>query len=66
MGYFTWVDAKIKKYAWMDVGCIKLSVAGFILMIAKVWEPLLSIEWYWYGLISVCAAIKPLSVVLQK
>lgn len=66
MGYFTWVDSKIKKYNWIDIGFIKLSVAGFILMLAKVWEPLLSLDWYWYGFISVLAAIKPVSILFQK
>ncbi len=66
MGYFTWVDEKIKRYTWKDIGCIKLGVAGFVLMVAKVWEPLLSIDWYWYGVISVFAAIKPVSSLFQK
>lgn len=41
-------------------------VAGFILMITKVWEQLLNLDWYWYGFISMCAAIKPVSIVFQK
>jgi hypothetical protein len=66
MGYFNWVDAKIRKYDWTDIGLIKLSVAGFVLMIAKVWTPLLSLDWSWYGIICVLAAIKPVSKLIQK
>ncbi len=36
-------------------------LAGFALAlaIAKLWEPLLALDWYWYALIGVLAAIKP-------
>jgi hypothetical protein len=66
VGYFDWIDAKIKKYNWTDIGLIKLSVAGFVLMIARVWKPLLSLDWSWYGIICVLAATKPVSKLLQK
>jgi hypothetical protein len=66
MGYFDWVDSRIKKYHWTDIGLIKLSVAGFVLMIAKVWDPLLSLNWYLYGLVSILAAVKPVFVLFKK
>ncbi len=56
----TLLDKKIKKMNWCDIQLIKLSVAGFILMLAKFWPGLLGLEWYWYGIIFVLAAIKPL------
>jgi len=28
-------------------------------MLAKLWAPLLSLEWYWYALVFVLAGIKP-------
>lgn len=59
-------DSKIKKLNWLDIQFIKLSVAGCILMIAKLWEPLLSLDWYWYAIIFVLAAIKPVYKVLGK
>jgi len=39
------------------MGLVKLSVFAFALMVAKLWEPILSLEWYWYGIIFVLAAI---------
>lgn len=66
MGYSDWIDSKIRKYHWVDIGLIKLSVAGFILMVAKVWDPLLSLDWYWYGLVSVLAAIRPVFIIFRK
>jgi len=66
MALGTLADAKIKKLNRVDIGFIKLSVAGAILMIAKLWEPLLSLDWYWYAIIFVLAAIKPAYKVLGK
>jgi hypothetical protein len=52
-------NKKVKKMDWLDIGMIKLSVAGFILMVAKLWTPLLSLDWYWYAIIFVLAMIRP-------
>jgi len=62
----TLADSKIKKLNWIDIQFIKLSVAGCILMIAKLWELLLSLDWYWYAIIFVLAAIKPAYKALWK
>lgn len=60
MNLFDWANKKIGKLTWIDIGLTKLSVAAFVLMIAKLWPPLLSLDWYWYGLIFVVLAIIPL------
>ncbi len=60
MSLGTWADSKVKKLGWTDISLIKLSTAGFVLMAAKLWEPVLCLEWYWYGLVFVLAAIKPM------
>lgn len=57
MSLITFWDEKIKKMNTVDVGLIKISVAGFTLMLAKLWTPLLSLAWYWYGLIFLLAGI---------
>lgn len=66
MTHGTLADSKIRKLNWVDIQFIKLSVAGCILMIAKLWEPLLSLDWYWYAIIFVLAAIKPAYKALGK
>ena len=33
---------------------------AFALAVAKLWEPVLALDWHWYALIAVVAAIKPL------
>ena len=66
MSFSSWLDLKVKQCSFIDIQFIKLSVAGFILMIAKLWKPILSLDWYWYAIISVLAAIKPISKVLKK
>lgn len=66
MGYFEWANKKVKKMEWYDISLTKLSVAAVILMIAKLWEPILALEWYWYGIIFVLAAIGPMIKLFGK
>jgi hypothetical protein len=66
MYLWTWMDSRIRGLHLIDVQLIKLSVAAFILMIAKLWRPLLSLNWYWYALIALVAGIKPVSKVFGK
>ena len=66
MAFTTWMDSRIKNLVWYDTSLIKLSTAAFILMIAKLWEPILSLEWYWYLVIGVIAAIIPTKDLLKK
>ena len=65
MGFKNWVDLKIEKYDLIDIKLIQLSSAALVLMIAKIWKPLLSLDWYWYGVIFVLAMIKPIYKMLR-
>jgi len=65
MGVKNWVELKIKKYDLIDIKLIQLGSAAFVLMIAKIWKPLLSLDWYWYGAIFVLAMIKPMYKILK-
>ena len=51
---------KIKKLDVCDISLIKLSTVAFALMIAKLWPPILSLAWYWYLIIAIVLALKPL------
>lgn len=66
MGLGTYAKSKIKKMGLMDIQMIKLSSAAFVLMITKLWKPLLSLDRYWYALIFVLAAIIPMCKALGK
>ena len=66
MSFKTWLEFKTKKLSFIDIQFIKLSAVGFTLMLAKLWEPILALEWYWYGLIFVLAAAKPVYKVFVK
>lgn len=66
MGFFSWLDSNVKKMHWYDISLVKISVAGFILMIASLWPPLASLEWYWYLVIGVLAAIIPAGKMFRK
>ena len=56
---FNWANAAIKKYTWQDMALVKLGVMGFTLLLAKLWAPILSLEWYWYAAIFLAASMIP-------
>ena len=66
MGIFDWAEKGIKKMRWYDISLTKIAVAAFILMVAKLWEPILALDWYWYGIIFVLAAISPMMKMFEK
>jgi hypothetical protein len=69
MSFVTWADSmmeRTKKLTWLDMGLIKISIIGFTLMIAKLWKPLLILDWYWYALIFILVGIRPIYKCLKK
>lgn len=66
MSFKTCMDEKIRKMECWDISFVKLSTAAFILMVAKLWKPILGLEWYWYLIIAVLAAIKPCYNMFKK
>ena len=66
MSFWAWANSKVKNLSWLDVKLTQLSAVGAALMIAKLWTPLLSLDWYWYAVIFVLAAIKPVYNALKK
>ncbi len=53
---------KISNYqaGWIDVALIKIAVFAAALCMAKLWQPLLRLDWHWYLIISLAAVAKPL------
>ena len=66
MSFNDWMDSKVKKLNWLDIAWIKFAVAAIALMFAKLWTPLLSLDWYWYGLIGILFAAKVWLKVFKK
>ena len=66
MGFERWLNSRVKNLHWTDMSLTKISVAAFILMVAKLWNPILSLDWYWYAAIFVLAVIKPMYKVFKK
>lgn len=44
-----WLNGRIKRLTYIDLGVTKVCVSAFTLMTAKLWQPMLSLKWYWYG-----------------
>lgn len=47
------------KADWVDVVFIKLGVFTATLFLAKIYEPILSLAWYWYLLLWIVLSTKP-------
>ena len=50
----------------IDLRLIGLMGIAFGLMIAKLWEPILYLDWYWYLIIALLASIKPLITFFKQ
>jgi hypothetical protein len=53
------------KAGWVDIALTKIAVFAAALLIAKLWTPILSLEWYWYFAVWIIAAIKPLNAFFK-
>jgi len=61
-----WGNNLTKRLRFPDISLIKLSTAGFVLMVAKLWPDLLSLEWYWYLIIALVAASPVIPKMFKK
>jgi len=66
MKCFEWANKKIKDFKWYDMSLTKLSVVAITLMVVRFWPPLASLAWYWYLILFVLFAIKPVCVLFKK
>lgn len=66
MGFISWCNKNTKKLKWGHVQLIKVSVFFFALFLAKVWADILYLQWYWYLIISVVAALIVMMKVFSK
>lgn len=66
MCFIKWCNKKIKKFNWVDVQFIKLSVIAFTLMFAKLVPEVLYLEWYYYLIMFILFAIVPISKIFKK
>ena len=44
MSFRAWVNSKAENLSWLDIKLTQLSTVGIALMIAKLWQPLLSLD----------------------
>ena len=63
---FKWANSKIKNFKWYDMSLTKLSVVAITLMIVRLWSPIASLDWYWYAILFVLFAIKPVYALFKK
>ena len=59
MGFWKWADGKAKRMSALDMGLVKISVFFLALLLAKLYTPLLSLDWQWYAIVFALAGILP-------
>jgi len=59
MIFFQWINAVIKRFDYFDIVLIKLGTVAFTLMVAKLWDTILNLNWYSYGILFLILAIRP-------
>ncbi|MBN2454379.1 hypothetical protein JXB11_02430 [Candidatus Woesearchaeota archaeon] len=60
-----WMDNKVKKMDGKDLALTKITVFAFALMLANLWYPIASLDWYWYAIIFVLAGIRPTAKIFK-
>ena len=53
-------------FPYIDIRLAVLVGLAFGRMIAKLWEPILYLDWYWYLIIALLAAIKPIMTFCKQ
>lgn len=66
MNLFKWANEGTKKMDVWDIGFVKIFSFAGGLLIAKLWSPILSFDWYWYLVILLLATIKPTLSFFKK
>lgn len=59
MSLSKWFEVRTKKLHWYDWWMVKWSAVVFGLFIAKIWPPILILDWYWYLIISLVLGFIP-------
>tara|TARA_B100000378_G_scaffold261234_1_gene242477 strand:+ start:54 stop:260 length:207 start_codon:yes stop_codon:yes gene_type:complete len=54
------------QFPFIDQRLSVLAGIGIGLFVAKIWEPILYLDWYWYLLIVLLAVIKPLVTFFKQ
>ena len=54
------------QFSFIDFRLNGLAGFAIALMIAKLWEPLLSLNWYVYLIVAILASIKPLITFIKQ
>ena len=65
MGFIKWANSLVDEFDYFDMVLIKLATVAFTLMVARLWEPLLNLNWYWYGILFLILIIRPWTRVVS-
>jgi hypothetical protein len=53
MKLFEKMENKVRKLSMLDLSVGKTCVIAITLLVAKLWSPILSLQWYWYAIVAI-------------
>jgi hypothetical protein len=51
MGFFAWVNSRIKRMRWYNISVLKICVLAFALWVAKLWPVVLGLNAWVYAIV---------------
>lgn len=66
MKLFKWMDSKINRMNWLDIGMLKIACIVFGIFLAKLIPSLTKITFFWLMIIFIAAAILPMLKIYKK
>lgn len=66
MSFFQWLNSNVQKMNWVDMSFVKLALVAFAFMLVSIWPQIADVPWYWYLIIWIVLAIKPMVKVFSK
>ena len=49
MTFINWLNTRMARLGVLDIACLKICVFAFALLLAKLWPPLLALDWTLYA-----------------
>lgn len=65
MGLIKWTNKKIQRLDFWDITLTKWSVLFMTLFLVALFPVLASLEWYWYLIVGLACAIRPMAKFLR-
>lgn len=66
MGLFNWMDERVKRFGIWEMKLSQAAAMCFAFIIAKLVPQIMTVSVWWFVLLAVLCAIRPISVFYRK